>query len=379
MNSGERMMRYLFAINTLNVGGAETGLVELINELVAENEIDLFLTYKTGPLLKKLDSRVNIISMIDPEKTVSNIVGLVEFGLTIFGSSLGYRHCFNKDYDVEVSYLEGFPALLISRSRKNSIKIASIRVEIKNHKTLLDRLPWGKKMQASMYNKFDGIHCVSTATKNDFDEIFPASAQRSYVITTGFDIDKIHKRAILTNPFNHTNEKNLVLVGRMEDQKGYDKVFEAVSLLGELNEPYKIHIIGNKETKYAKKLITKYDELLNKGLIVLHGQVSNPYPYIYYGDALISSSNYEGFPRVINESLALKKLVIATDIPSNAEALHNGVYGYQVTNDVEGIMKGIKLVVEEPDKLSFETHSVKTLTEFKDEFINKISMIGGRI
>nr|BCB22793.1 glycosyltransferase [Erysipelothrix tonsillarum] len=370
-------MKYLFAINTLNVGGAETGLVELINELVEEHEIDLFLTYKTGPLLKKLDPRVKIVSMIDPEKTFSNILGLVDFGLTILGSSLGYRHRIKTDYDVEVSYLEGFPALLISKSKNNSIKIASIRVEIKNHKTLLDHLPWGKRMQSLMYSKFNGIHCVSTATKNDFDELYPDSAGKSYVITTGFDVDKIRQKAILTNPFNDSKEKNLVLVGRMEEQKGYDKVFEAVSLLGELSEPYKIHIIGNNETQYAKKLITKYNYLLKNNSIVLHGQVSNPYPYIYHADALISSSNYEGFPRVVNESLALNKLVVATDIPSNAEALHQGIYGYQVSNDVKGIMDGIKSVVEECEKLSFRTYSVKTLKEFKDEFINKISSIGG--
>lgn len=369
-------MKYLFAINTMNVGGAETGLVELMNELVVDNEVDLFLTYKTGPLLKKINPNINIISYVDKDRPFYSFMGLLYFTLTLFGSGLGYRQRIRNDYDVEISYLEGFPALMISRSNKETTKIASIRVELDKHKTILDLLPWGKRMQNKMYTAFDGIHCVSKATQISFNNRYIDSKEKSYVITTGFDIKKIKKSSVGLYSFPNNSSLNVLSIGRMETQKGYDKIFDALNLM-KSSSKITYHIVGNAETKYANELKKKYSNLLESKRIILHGQKSNPYVYMNNADLIVSTSNKEGFPRVVNESLVLGKKVAATDIPSNNEALHGGEFGTLFENSVDGLVDLLERFEENQDTVSHAKVEVKDLQQFRDEFVDKIISIKG--
>ena len=99
-------------------------------------------------------------------------------------------------------------------------------------------------------------------------------------------------------------------------------------------------LFGNKSILKIRKKNLKLDKK-----IILHGVVQNPYPYIKNCDCLISSSFYEGYPRVINEAIALGKLCIGTNVTGTKEALHDGKLGLLVEDSTKGLVDGMNEVI----------------------------------
>ena len=86
------------------------------------------------------------------------------------------------------------------------------------------------------------------------------------------------------------------------------------------------------------------------------------------------SSRYEGFPTVLFEDITLKKNIIATDVSGVQEMLENGKLGLIVENSEEGIYKGMKKALTEPE--FFEQYQ-ENLKDYKMPFnlensVNKI-------
>ena len=52
------MEKILFVIGSANIGGAEVGMLEIINELKDKYEIDICFYNKVGPLLEKIPQNV---------------------------------------------------------------------------------------------------------------------------------------------------------------------------------------------------------------------------------------------------------------------------------------------------------------------------------
>jgi len=62
------MKKILFAAYTLNIGGIETALVNLLNELVKKYDITLVLEKKKGFFLNILNSKIKVIEY-NPKQT----------------------------------------------------------------------------------------------------------------------------------------------------------------------------------------------------------------------------------------------------------------------------------------------------------------------
>ena len=73
--------------------------------------------------------------------------------------------------------------------------------------------------------------------------------------------------------------------------------------------------------------------------MVFLGQKANPYPYIRHADLLVLASDYEGFGRVIAESLICGTPVVSTDCPSGPRDILTGeLANYLVACDDEAAL-----------------------------------------
>ncbi len=96
----------------------------------------------------------------------------------------------------------------------------------------------------------------------------------------------------------------------------------------------KLIILGDGPLK--EKLENLIKKLKLKKSVFLLGRISNPYPYLKKADCFVMSSNHEGQPVTLLESLVLDKYIIATDIAGNRSVLEkNG--GILVDNTIEGL------------------------------------------
>lgn len=129
-------------------------------------------------------------------------------------------------------------------------------------------------------------------------------------------------------------DKNLpvfVYAGRLAQVKRIDLLIKAFNQVQTLH-PCRLLIVGEgSERTLIQELISD----LNLDLFCYFtGYQSNPLPWIKAADALVLSSDYEGFGNVLVEAMACGTQVIATDCPHGpAEILEHGRYGQLVPPD----------------------------------------------
>lgn len=355
---------YLFAINDLNIGGAEVGMIDVVNELASNgNKVDIALLRKEGPLLEKLNSNINVYSVIDKKKNfLRNKVYYIMYMLGKPFSKFIYKRVIKNKYKYEIAYLEGYPAVFVTSSNNpESIKIASIRVGLKSHKLKASKLPWGEYQVKKAYQKIDNIYTVSKLTTKEFIDKYPFCKEKTKTIYTYFNVEDIRRKSLEKYDYKYDKKKiNFLAVGRFNEQKSYDRLIKAFAKIAKKHNNVLLHFIGKYDTEEGKEVIALIKEYKLDHRVILHGIKNNPYPYIKDCDCLISSSLYEGFPRVINEALCLGKICIGTNVTGTKEALHEGKLGILVENSIEGLIKGMDKFINNKD----------IYKEYKDE-INK--------
>lgn len=339
------MKKILFSIGSLQLGGAETVLVDILNKISNKFDIDLLLIDKTGPLLEKLNSNINVKSLVDSNDNslfTKIYKSLIYRGL--YKSSIYCKYIYNnvlkKKYDVEVGFLAGVPCEIIKRSPNlNSKKYMWIHCEVK--KDDIDTYNQYKRI----YKSFDKLIGVSEKSINTFINTFPDCKDKIELIYNYVDIDKILNKSKEEIKDNYLKNKiNFISVGRVVTEKAYDRIIDLANCF---KDDIQFNIIGKGNEKENLENKITNDKITNVRLL---GQKSNPYPYILNSDVFLLSSRSEAYPTVIIEAMILNKFIISTDVPGVKEILKNYDTKIIVENSTKGIEKGIKEYLKYKDK-----------------------------
>lgn len=132
--------------------------------------------------------------------------------------------------------------------------------------------------------------------------IQPASVQTIY---NPFDLEKIKQLSLVENELIPEQEY-MIHVGRCAKQKRHDILFQA---LAQMTNKLPIVLLC-KNKKKALKLAKKYGV---EERIIIPGFQENPYPWVKNAKLMVLSSDYEGLPTVLIESLAVGTPVVSTD------------------------------------------------------------------
>lgn len=101
----------------------------------------------------------------------------------------------------------------------------------------------------------------------------------------------------------------LVGVGRLEEQKRWDRAIAALARIADRKA--RLIILG--EGSQRARLEAQIAALGLSGRVALPGYVADPTPYLSRAAALLLTSDFEGVPGVIREALAVGTPVVATD------------------------------------------------------------------
>ncbi len=169
----------------------------------------------------------------------------------------------------------------------------------------------------TIYNNFDLIIAQSKYMRDDLVDNFSIKKSKISVIYNPVDIKKIDKMANSNDDFKLPKDKiNLLSVGRLSYQKGFDMLIQTISLL---DIKYHLTILGEgDDEKKLKQLIIKYQL---KDRVTLAGFSDNPYIYMKNCDLLILSSRYEGLPNVVLESHACGTPCVAINNPGGTSEI----------------------------------------------------------
>lgn len=191
---------------------------------------------------------------------------------------------------------------------------------------------WMRLFGRRFYPRPDHLIFQSEALARDFHTFTGREAISCTVIHNPVDIEAIRQAASQTGELTsfQTGAFNLVSVGRLDWQKGYDTAIEALAKMS--NKNVVLHILGQGAQLTSLKALTVQMGVQNR--VLFHGFQANPYAFIKQADGFLLSSRYEGFPNVVLEALACGVRVAATPIQGIQPVLE-GVRGCAIAERMD--------------------------------------------
>ena len=346
------MKNILFVIDTLNGGGAEKVLYDILRNIdLSKYEIELFLIQNEGIYREKIKKLgINIEYLFNERKDLCSSVLYRKFKSMII-KILRYFYCKypilikklkNKNYDIEIAFLEGYSTVLVANRKNNSKKISWLHTNLLKHRIL------NNSLEKKSYQKINKIICVSTDSKKILLKLYSELQNKVQVIYNPIDKNNILQKSkeILNFSFNK-NKINIITIGRLIKIKGYDILLQSHSKLIKEGLNYNLIILGEGEERKNLEKYIKQNNLENNTQLL--GFKENPYSYLKEADIFVSSSRYEGYPLVLCEAICLGKPIIATNCTGPKEILENGEYGLiaEVENVEDLAEKMKKLILDE--------------------------------
>ena len=357
--------KVLFLIHTLQVGGAEKVLVNLVNNMDKEkyditvmtvintgafrNELNSNIKYKTIfniPFLsKKSNKKDKSGNLLDKTSFMKQILAnMYKFMWRHINCQKLYKKYIKENYDVEIAFLEGISAKVIANSMNpNSKKMAWIHVDLLQERKT-ESFFLNHKEEKEVYEKFDNIICVSKNVKEQFIKKFEYKDFNKVIVK----YNPIDEEYIRTKSYEEIQDikktrTTLCTVGRLSKQKGYDRLLKVVKQLNENDLLFDLWIIGvGSEEEKLRKYINE-NHLENVKLL---GYKKNPYKYMKEADIFVCSSIAEGFSTVVTEAVILGIPIVTTECSGMREILgENGEYGTITENTQEGLFIGLKNIL----------------------------------
>jgi glycosyltransferase involved in cell wall biosynthesis len=140
-------------------------------------------------------------------------------------------------------------------------------------------------------------------------------------------------------------------IGRLTAQKNFPMLIDAFARLKRTHPQARLAILG--EGPDRPLLEAQLRRLGLDGSIVLPGFQENPYAWLARATVFALSSDFEGLPTVLIESLALGTAVVSTDCDSGPrEILRDGLFGELVpTGDARAMARAMASAIARPRPL----------------------------
>lgn len=173
------------------------------------------------------------------------------------------------------------------------------------------------------YNKADRVVVVSKGVGEDLIQNFQVKREKVCTIYNGFSLQEIRQMA--EEPLSR-EEKSwfssgpvLVTVGRLSRQKGQWHLIRALKKVKESVPKVRLLVLGEGELEDELKQTVLDLEL--KESVIFCGFCKNPYKIMKHCDVFVFSSLYEGFGNVIIESFCCGLPCISTDFNAGAREI----------------------------------------------------------
>ena len=299
-------MRILQVITSLDMGGAETLVVNLIPRLqVLGNTVDLCVFNGTEtPLTQRLKKEC-------PQTKIFTLGHGVYNPLYIFKLVK-----IMKNYDIVHTHNSSPQLFVAIASLFNSPKLVSTEHNTSNRKR---NWKWYRPIESWMYGRYDHVICISKIAEDKLREYMGGewlvkSSDKYKSITTinnGIDVNTISEAEPCKELLDlKESRKSILMVAGFRKQKNQDTIIRALTLLDK--EKYEVWFAGvGERMEEGKQLALSLGVSDRVRFLGLRTDIPN---VLRAADVIVMSSHWEGLSLSNVEGMSAHKPFIASDV-----------------------------------------------------------------
>ncbi len=308
-------MRVVHINFSLETGGTETLLVDILNEQCSQADLHFVLINEqfNAQLLARIDPRVTVWRIGRPPKS-RNSLYLVKLNWLLLRLKPTAVHCHNHQ----------IARLLWGRTGQRYLTLHAMQIPT----NYLDR--------------YDKLFAISQTVRQDVRRRANAEAQLIY---NGVNTDTIKPRT----SYCTGQSFRLVQIGRLQHLiKGQHLLLSALRQLVHEDGMTHIHVefIGEGESREYLEQLTRDLQLSDCVSFAGLRTRADLYPSLQHYHLLVQPSLYEGFGLTVAEGMAAGVPVLVSDIDGPMELIANNRYGYSFrAGDTYDLARQIRHIV----------------------------------
>ncbi len=331
-------MKILHVITTLNFGGAERLMVDLLPLLRdAGHDVELLMFNGASSEFKQELLRKGVrIHELSPGGRFYNVFGGFYNPLNIIKIRRYFR-----DYDVIHTHNTACQ-LYVPISKIVFHK--STRLFTTEHNTINRRrsIKFFKYIDKWMYSKYSAVVCISEQTSINLRK-YIKGLKNICVIQNGIDVKKF------THPVADISQKKtytVLMVASFRKQKDHETLLRAMSRLP-LN--YRLKLVGQDFMEKVPLLKNMCETLGIEDRVEFMGARSDVPDIMEASDVMVLSSHWEGFGLAAAEAMASGRPLVASDVGGLRDVVGDaGVLFPQ--GDDQALAEKIQFLCEHPDE-----------------------------
>ena len=364
------MKKILILIHDMEIGGAQKSLLSFCqtfasSRMAEQYDVHLMPIKPSGAFYSQIPESIKIV---EPPKelrwlgssfhmslvkkycsgraVLGEAVWMIRSKLRLFAPTYNVQQrlwscwkCFlpiyKTEYDVVISYMDGVPNYYAMEKVRAKKKVLWIHSEYQ-------KIGCNPSFDKKYFENCDQIITISDQCRRCIVDEFPFAADKTHVLENISSVQQVISKSIdgFAEEFKISEGVwNLLSVGRLNPQKGYDLAIKAAGIMRDRGLKFQWLSVGEgSEREALQSMIDVYG--LNS-YIKLIGSRTNPYVYMHACDVLVQPSRVEGKSVVLDEAKMLCKPIVVTNYTTVNDSVEHGKNGWIVDMDPEAIAQGV--------------------------------------
>lgn len=348
------MLKILFLIHDLGQGGAEKVLINLVNNMdQSKFSITVISLFGGGVNEQFLAPHIRYRSIFKKPFPANSYI------MKVFTPKQLHRFFIKEEYDIEVAYLEGPSARIISGCQNQNTKLVSwIHCTMHSEKNIAESF---RNIQESKncYNRFHYMVYVSKTCEKAFQK-FCSTRGNNVVLYNTNDSDAIRNSATRKIDDKESSTDTILWcgMGKLIPIKAFDRMLRIQERLISGGKNVHLLILGDGPLKGELEKWCSEHKISSS--VTFLGYQTNPYKYLAKCDLFVCSSYSEGFSTAATEALIVGVPVCTVKVSGMREMLgENNEYGVITENNEEALYEAIQSLVDNPELLIHYKHKAK--------------------
>ncbi|MBQ3231027.1 MAG: glycosyltransferase [Clostridia bacterium] len=386
------MKKILLVNKSFELGGIQSSMVNMANELSKHYEVHLFVYNPSGVMKERLNDKVKVLDtswrfkclgMTIKGALKSKSIKLAAFRVfaavwsKLFTNKLPLNMAIKHQpkmvgYDLAIAYhqeqrktavVSGF-ARVVDRCVEAKKKVAWLHFDSST-------IDLDSEFNNPFYQKMDKVVCVSKSLMENFANAHSELSDKMDYCYNFMLYDVIKEKSLQPQGVEFPSNKFVCFSAcRLTEEKALVRGISAMS--GVLKEHPEVvwYIAGDGTERNNIETAIKENSLEKQ--IVLIGHQSNPYPYIRNANLVLNLSYHEAAPMVFFESKALGTPVFATKTASATELLTDNTDSFICENSESGIRERFAWVVENRDAVEAARLNLEKYEANNDASVAKV-------